>query len=213
MFRIARFTFNPFQENTWVVHNDRRAILVDPGCADTEEERELEHFLAQNALEPVRLVLSHAHADHVMGCAWAERRYGLRPELHRDALPYLEGAPRSAQLFGVHCEPSPPPKGFLAEGDVVELDGDTMQVLFVPGHAQGHIALYCEAQGFVLAGDVLFQRSIGRTDLPGGDLDTLLASIRDQLLTLPDATVVHSGHGPDTTIGEERAHNPFLRGL
>lgn len=211
MLNVAAFTFNPFQENTYVLHDGKQAILVDPGCWNSTEERELESWLAENGLEPVRLVLTHAHIDHVLGCAWAHERYGLLPELHRDDLPLLRMAPRQGDLYGVPCDPSPEPARFIAEGDIIRLNDDELKVLFVPGHAPGHIALYSEAQRFVVSGDVLFQSSIGRTDLPGGDHDTLIRSIKEQLLTLGDDVRVYSGHGPETTIGRERRMNPFLR--
>ncbi len=212
MFNVARFTFNPFQENTYVVSHGKEAILIDPGCSNGGEEHELERYFEENALDPVRLVLTHAHVDHVMGLGWAERRYGLHAELHRESVPVLNAAPRSAELFGVHCDPAPAPKGYLKEGDIVALGNARMVVLDVPGHAPGHIVLHCREQGFVIAGDVLFMNSIGRTDLPGGDLQLLLTGIREKLLTMPDDTRVYCGHGPDTTIGNERRSNPFLRG-
>lgn len=213
MFHISKFTFNPFQENTYVIHDGKEAILVDPGCWNSGEEHELETYLEENGLKPVRLVLTHAHVDHVMGCKWAERRYGLLPELHRDGIPLLHAAERTGSMYGVQCESPPEPKEFLKEGDTIALGNARMEVLFTPGHAPGHIALYCREQGFAIVGDVLFMNSIGRTDLPGGDTDTLLKSIQERLLPLPDDTVIHSGHGPETTIGKERRSNPFLRGL
>ncbi len=211
MLNVAAFTFNPFQENTYVLHDGKQAILVDPGCSNSAEERELEGWLAENGLETVRLVLTHAHIDHVLGCAWAHERYALLPELHRDDLPLLRMAPRQGELYGVPCDPSPEPERFIAEGDIIRLNDHELKVLFVPGHAPGHIALYSEAQRFVVSGDVLFQGSIGRTDLPGGDYDTLIRSIKEQLLPLGDDVRVYSGHGPETTIGRERRMNPFLR--
>lgn len=211
MLRIVPFTFNPFQENTYVLHDGREAVLVDPGCWNTGEEHELETYLVENGLTPVKLVLTHAHIDHVMGCAWAEKRYGLRPWMHRDGEELLKRAPAQAAIYGLHCEPAPPPAGHLGDGDVVLLGNARMEVLFVPGHAPGHIALYLPEEQAVIAGDVLFHRSIGRTDLPGGDLDTLLTSITTKLFPLPEEVVVHSGHGPTTTIGDERRHNPFLK--
>ena len=211
MLYAAGHTFNPFQENTWVIHDGSQAILVDPGCSDATEEGELEHWLQQNGLEPVRLVLTHAHVDHVLGVAWVHRRYGLLPELHTDALPMLEAAPRQGRIYGVPCEPSPDPRKYLHGGDQILLGDQVLEVLHVPGHAPGHIALFSAASRFVVAGDVLFHNSIGRTDLPGGDLDMLLRSIREVLLPLGDEVRVHCGHGPDTTIGRERGMNPFLK--
>jgi len=209
--RVTKFTFNPFQENTWVLDDGREAIVVDPGCSDTAEEQELEGWLEENGLVPVRLVLTHAHIDHVLGCAWMHTRYGLLPEMHRADLALLHAAERQGRMYGVRCEPSPEPEVFLNEGDRVTLGDESLHVLFVPGHAPGHIAFWHPGQRFVISGDVLFQRSIGRTDLPGGDMDTLLSSIREQLFPLGDDVTVHCGHGPDTTIGEERRLNPFLR--
>jgi glyoxylase-like metal-dependent hydrolase (beta-lactamase superfamily II) len=211
MFNVAKFTFNPFQENTYVVHNGSEAILIDPGCWNSSEEHELETYLSENALKPVRLVLTHAHIDHVLGCAWTADRYGLRPVMHADDVPLLNMAPRQGELYGVPCAPSPAPVSFLKAGDAIRLGTDELQVIHVPGHSPGHIALYCAAQHFVLSGDVLFMNSIGRTDLPGGDTDTLLKSIREGLFPLGDEVTVYSGHGPETTIGREKRSNPFLR--
>ena len=213
MLRIVPFTFNPFQENTYVLHDGREAILVDPGCWNSGEEHELETYFSENALTPTRLVLTHAHIDHVLGCAWAFQRYGLKPQVHRADLELLRGAPNVGRMYGLHCEPVPEPDVFLEEGDTITLGNARMEVLFVPGHAPGHIALYNAEERFVIAGDVLFHRSIGRTDLPGGDLGTLLSSISNKLFPLGDDVVVHCGHGPATTIGDERKHNPFLNQL
>ncbi|MBK9147775.1 MAG: MBL fold metallo-hydrolase [Flavobacteriales bacterium] len=211
MLKVQSFTFNPFQENSYVIHDGERAILIDPGCWNTAEERELNDWLSVNKLTPERLILTHAHIDHVLGCAWAHDRFGLLPELHMADLELLRLAPRQGQLYGVACQASPEPERFIAEGDIVRIGTDELRVLFVPGHAPGHIALFSEAERFVVAGDALFQGSIGRTDLPGGDYETLIRSIKEQLFPLGDDVVVHCGHGPDTTIGRERRMNPFLR--
>lgn len=209
---VQQFTFNPFQENTYVLHAGGEGLLVDPGCSDRHEQRELEQWLEAHGVRPVRLLLTHGHIDHVMGCAWAKDRYGLLPEVHANDLQLLQMAPASAALFGAHCDPVPAPERFLAEGEVIILGDEHLDVLFVPGHAPGHVAFFNPKQRFLLGGDVLFHRSIGRTDLPGGDMDTLLKSIREQLYPLGDDVVVHPGHGPATTIGEERRENPFVRG-
>ncbi len=211
MLHVAKFTFNPFQENTYVLHDGAQAIVIDPGCWNASEEHELESYLTDNALTPVRLVLTHGHLDHVFGNAWVHKRYGLAPWMHQLDLPLLAMAPRQGHVYGTPCDPSPDPEGFLDAGETIALGEDELRVVFVPGHAPGHIALYCEAQRFVINGDVLFMNSIGRTDLPGGDLETLLASIRNELFPLGDDVKVYCGHGPDTTIGEEKRSNPFLR--
>lgn len=211
MLHVAKFTFNPFQENTYVVHDGSEAIVIDPGCWNSSEEHELESYIEENALKLVRLVLTHAHLDHVFGNAWIHQRFKLAPWMHREDLTLLGMAPRQGAVYGVPCEPSPDPEGFLEPGDSITIGSDVLKVLFVPGHAPGHIALYSEAQRFVIAGDVLFMNSIGRTDLPGGDMDTLLRSIREELFPLGDDVKVYSGHGPETTIGHEKRSNPFLR--
>jgi glyoxylase-like metal-dependent hydrolase (beta-lactamase superfamily II) len=208
---IQKFTFNPFQENTYVLHANGEGILIDPGCSDQSEQRQLEQWLEDNAVRPSRLLLTHAHVDHVMGCAWAHARYGLLPELHRADLLLLENVGVGAAMFGVQCEPVPAPAAFLDEGQVVRLGVEHLDVLFVPGHAPGHVAFFNPRQRFVIGGDVLFRRSIGRTDLPGGDHGTLENSIRQKLYPLGDDITVYPGHGPETTIGEERRENPFVR--
>ena len=208
---IKKFTFNPFQENTYVLHEAGEGIIIDPGCSDKNEQRELETWLDTNGILPSRILLTHAHVDHVMGCAWLHKRYGLLPELHRADLLLLQNAPIAGSMFGIDCEPVPGHKGFLEEGEVIRLGKEHLDVLCVPGHAPGHIAFYSPSEKFILSGDVLFHRSIGRTDLPGGDMETLLESIRTKLYPLGDDITVYSGHGPETTIGEERRMNPFVR--
>ncbi|MBK9422312.1 MAG: MBL fold metallo-hydrolase [Flavobacteriales bacterium] len=209
---VKKFTFNPFQENTYILHAEGEGIIVDPGCGDKDEQRELEAWLEKNEVRPSRILLTHAHVDHVMGCAWLKRRYGLLPEVHRNDLFILENAQVSGAMFGVDCESVPAPKRFIEEGEIVQLGNEHLDVLFVPGHAPGHIAFYSPSEKFILSGDVLFHRSIGRTDLPGGDMETLLESIRTKLYPLGDDITVYSGHGPETTIGEERRMNPFVKG-
>lgn len=211
MLNVHKFTFNPFQENTYVIHDGHNALVVDPGCWNRTEQRELEEYLGNNGLTPVRLVLTHAHIDHILGCAWMHKRYGLSPELHEKDLPVLATGERTASMYGIPYDPAPEPKAFIQEGAEIGIGSEALKVLFVPGHAPGHIALHSADHGFVVSGDVLFQNSVGRTDLPGGDTETLLRSIREQLFPLGDAVVVYSGHGPETTIGREKRSNPFLR--
>lgn len=211
MLHVARFTFNPFQENTFVVHNGKEAVIIDPGCWNGREQRELEDYLIDNDLTPARLILTHAHIDHILGCAWIHERFGLKPEMHPEDLRTWNTGERSAHLYGIPFTPGPAPESFLEAGDELRIGDGVLHVLFVPGHAPGHIAFHSPADRFVVSGDVLFRHSIGRVDLPGGDLDTLLMSIRDQLFPLGDEVTVHCGHGPDTTIGHERRHNPFLK--
>lgn len=210
MFTVKAFTFSPVQENTYVLYNDKgNAFIIDPGCYFEEERDTLAQFLQQNKLQPVKLLNTHCHLDHVFGNKWVYETYGLELHLHPNEQQVLAYA-TSGLMWNLPFDNYNGPFHFLNEGDELLLDDDQLKVLFAPGHAPGHVCFYCEKQGFVIGGDVLFRESIGRTDLPGGNHETLLNSIRTQLFTLPDETVVYSGHGPTTTIGYEKKHNPFL---
>jgi hydroxyacylglutathione hydrolase len=212
MFTVKAFTFSPVQENTYVLYNDKgNAFIIDPGCYFEEERDTLAQFLQQNKLQPVKLLNTHCHLDHVFGNKWVYETYGLELHLHPNEQQVLAYAPTSGLMWNLPFDNYNGPFHFLNEGDELLLDDDRLKVLFAPGHAPGHVCFYCEKQGFVIGGDVLFRESIGRTDLPGGNHETLLKSIRTQLFTLPDETVVYSGHGPTTTIAYEKRNNPFLR--
>lgn len=205
---VRGFTGGAFAENTYLVSCTRtgRGILVDPGAAV-----DLALAAAGDAgVEIETIVLTHAHLDHVEGLARAKEATGAPVLLHPDDAPLYAGAPTQAQWFGLALAPLPPVDGPLAHGDAVRFGECTLAVRLAPGHAPGHVILV--GDGVALVGDVVFQGSIGRTDLPGGDLLTLMTSIREQVLTLPDETVLHTGHGPDTTVGHERRTNPFITG-
>ena len=209
--QVHCLTFNPFQENTYIIEAPSgECIIIDPGCFDRNERQELKDFITSHNLKPVRLLNTHCHIDHILGNAFVSKEYGLGLEIHKGEIPVLESGLMVSNMYGVPYEVSPAPTSFLEEGDEVVLDGHTLQVLFTPGHSPASICFYNQADGWVIGGDVLFFESIGRTDLPGGDHATLLNSIRTQLWPLPDATVVLSGHGNPTTIGEEKQFNPYL---
>ena len=188
----------------------KEAIIIDPGCYEQHERDELEDFISNEGLKPVRLILTHAHLDHIFGNKFVFDKYGLLPEMHKGELPVLQSAVTVAAKYGVPMEASPEPKIFLTEGDKITFGNSVLDSFFTPGHSPASLSFYCEKDGFVIAGDTLFNGSIGRTDLPGGDMETLLTSIRTQLLTLPDNTIVYSGHGPATSVKVERVMNPFL---
>jgi len=214
---IHSFVVSPFVENCYVVHDGSEAALVDPGTATPEEQKEVFDYIEANNLRIRHLLLTHAHIDHIFGCAYFAERFGADADhggwqLHDADLPLIAHAPVQAELFGVRIMPPPEPTHFLHEGDVIELGEGSFSVLHTPGHSPGSVCFYNEADGFVLGGDVLFQGSIGRTDLWEGSFPILIDSIKTKLLSLPDDTVVYSGHGPATTIGEERRTNPFLTG-
>jgi glyoxylase-like metal-dependent hydrolase (beta-lactamase superfamily II) len=213
MIKIQSFTFNGFKENTYVLFDEsKKCIIIDPGCYEQNEKLELERFIVDNELEPVKLINTHCHIDHVLGNRFVAEKWSLDLEMHELDLPTLHSVKDYCQLYGFHnYEESPDPSTFLKEGDKIHFGNSSLDVLFTPGHAPGHIVLYSNEQHFVIGGDVLFQMSIGRTDLPGGDYDTLINSIKDKLLPLDEQTKVYSGHGPSTTIGYEKTNNPFLK--
>ena len=215
---VRSFVVSPFAENTYVLSAGGEAALVDPGTATREERRLVEDYLEAEGLTVRHLLLTHGHLDHVFGCAHFARTLGGAAEhggwqMHPADGPLLQNAAVQGETFGVRVDPPPPAAHDLADGDTLAVGGVALRVVHVPGHSPGSVAFYDEAGGQLVGGDVLFQGSIGRTDLWQGDLDTLLASIRDRVLTLPDDTAVHSGHGPATTVGAERRSNPFLRDL
>jgi hydroxyacylglutathione hydrolase len=203
---VRGFTGGVFVQNTYLVScvGSGKAIVVDPGAAIGEALRVAE----ESSLDIVAIVLTHAHIDHVDGAAEAKRRTGAPIALHPADEQLYHAAPLQGQWFGVEVEPPPPLDSYLADGDRVCFGSCELEVRFTPGHAPGHVVLV--GDGMTLVGDCVFAGSIGRTDLPGGDLETLMKSIRERILTLPDETVLFPGHGPETTVGHERATNPFL---
>jgi glyoxylase-like metal-dependent hydrolase (beta-lactamase superfamily II) len=212
MLKVKVFSFSPVQENTYVLYNDHnKAIIIDPGCYFSAEQETLKNFIKDTKLEPVRLLNTHCHLDHVFGNKWVHETWGLELYIHQGEKQMLELAPLSGERWGLPFQNYEGPLHFLEAGDEVLLDQDRLSVILAPGHSPASICFYCKEQGFVIGGDVLFRESIGRTDLPGGDHETLLASIRTQLFTLPDSTEVFPGHGAPTTIGHEKEHNPFLQ--
>ena len=211
-FELASFTFNPFQENTYILHDKtKECIIIDPGCSDEEERAELKDFIDKKGLKPVKLVLTHAHIDHVMGCRWVKDTWDIPMYMHKAEIPVLESTLRVGQMYGVPVAVPPPADHFLEPGDTVNFGDQTFKVLFTPGHSPGSLSFYHEAQEILISGDVLFNGSIGRTDLPGGNFDVLINSIRTELFTLEEKTMVYPGHGPATTIAQEKKHNPFLQ--
>lgn len=206
--RVVQIPNGVFVENTWLIVDEeaRECAIVDPG----EEAGLILHKVAETGARPVAIWLTHAHLDHVMGVPRVARETGAPIYLHPADRPLYAGAPQQAAAFRLAAPDLPPPDRSWAHGDVARVGGLEFAVRHVPGHSPGHVALV--GHGVVFGGDVLFAGSIGRTDLPGGDFHLLLASIERELLSLPDETIVHSGHGPDTTIGAERRGNPFLTG-
>jgi glyoxylase-like metal-dependent hydrolase (beta-lactamase superfamily II) len=211
MFTVTRFTFSPIQENTYVIYNEQGwCAIVDPGCYFGNERNELKDFITEQKLAPKYLLNTHCHLDHVFGNKFVHKTWGLEPYIHPNEKPVLDYAPISGMNWGLPFENYQGNLHYLNEGDIIEIGNDIFEILCTPGHSPGSICFYCREQQFVIGGDVLFRESIGRTDLPGGNFDTLIDSIRSKLFVLPDEVVVYPGHGPETTIGYEKKHNPFL---
>jgi len=208
---IYTLTSNPFQENTYLIVNSKNeAIIIDPGCST---EAEQDHFVStfeQLSVNPSMIILTHGHIDHVLGCGFLREKYDIPVYAHADTQYFIDEAANSATLFGLRMSHPPVIDEILKDGDQCGIDEISFDVLHTPGHADGSICLYSSEHQIVITGDVLFQSSIGRSDLPTGNMETLLQSINSKLLTLPDNTVVYPGHGPSTTIGDEKEMNPFL---
>ena len=211
MIQITSFTFNPFSENTYVLWDEtKQCLIIDPGCYDTKERAELCDFIEKNSLQPVRLLNTHCHIDHVFGNSFISKKYKLDLEINEKDLPNLNSLMQVAHMYQLNAEESPEPKKFLNEGDRIVFGNSTLDILFTPGHSPGSITFYNKEQEFMIAGDVLFYGSIGRTDLPGGHHATLINNIKTKLFPLGDGFKVYSGHGQVTSIGFERKNNPFL---
>ena len=212
MFQIKSFEFSPIQENTYLLYNElNECIIVDPGCYFDDEKQTLHQFVNDNHLTPKLLVNTHCHLDHVFGNKFVAETFKLKLHIHLLEQKLLEYAPVSGLTYNMPFDNYTDDLNFIEAGQVITLGTDELEVLFTPGHSPGSVSFYCQKQAFVISGDVLFQNSIGRTDLPGGDHETLLTSIRTQLFVLPDETVVYSGHGNKTSVGEEKKNNPFFK--
>ncbi|NJO24681.1 MAG: MBL fold metallo-hydrolase [Bacteroidia bacterium] len=212
MLNVRSFIFSPVQENTYVLYNEKGGCcIIDPGCYFPEEREELRNFIEKTGLRPVWLLNTHCHLDHVFGNKFVASTWGLTLHLHEKEKPMLEVAPASGLMWQLPFDNYGGELVFIKEGQTIKIGEEELLVLFTPGHSPGSVSFYSEKNGFVIGGDVLFNGSIGRTDLPGGDYKTLFNSIQTQLFVLPDDTKVYSGHGPVTTIGFEKMNNPFVK--
>lgn len=206
--KVETFTFNAFQENTSVVYQGSDAVIVDPGCYDRSEQVALNHFIASHGLTVHAILNTHCHLDHIFGNAFCVDTYQVDLITHKEELFTLGLAERSAQMYGFPgFEPSPEPTRFVEDKEVIQFGELHFEVIFAPGHSIGHIAFYNAENDVLIGGDILFKGSFGRTDLPGGSMEILKKSIHERMFTLPESTVVYPGHGPTTTIGEEKRTN------
>ncbi|HUS00637.1 MAG TPA: MBL fold metallo-hydrolase [Chitinophagaceae bacterium] len=211
MLKIKVFTFSPIQENTYVLYNEKNdCLIIDPGCYFPEEQQELKAFIDKNGLIPQKLLNTHCHLDHVFGNKFVAETWDLTLHLHPKEEIVLQFAPTSGLMYDMPFDNYQGKFIFLNDGDTITLGEDELEIILAPGHSPGSICFYCKAQKFIIGGDVLFNGSIGRTDLPMGDPQTLLSSIKQKLFVLPDDVIIHSGHGPETTIGNEKKFNPFV---
>lgn len=211
MLKIKSFIFSPIQENTYLLYNEfNHCAIVDPGCYFDAEKEELTQFIKDNSLRVIHLLNTHCHLDHVFGNKYVAKTYSLTPQIHKNEEQVLAFAPTSGLMYDLPFDNYTGQLLFLKQGDVVSIGKDELVVIEAPGHSPGHICFYNKAQGFLIGGDVLFNRSIGRTDLPGGNYEELIKNIKQKLLVLPNKTIVYSGHGETTTIGEEKVENPYL---
>lgn len=208
---LKAFINNPYQENTYIVYDDSKdCVIIDPGMYNAAEQNAVVCFIKENELKPVFLLNTHCHIDHVLGNKFVFDQYGLKPRFHKGELQLLQAVPAYAPQQGINYELSPEPEVFLPEIGTLVFGNSTFELLFCPGHSPAHLCFYSKADGFIIGGDVLFKASIGRTDLPGGNYEILINSIKTQLFVLPNEVKVYPGHGPMTTIGFEKQYNPFL---
>lgn len=211
--KIKQIQNNPFQENTYVVWDEAsmEAAIVDCGALFPQEEAKIEAFVSDNNLKIKYILNTHLHLDHCFGNAWAAERYGILPMAHKDDETLLARMGEQARMFGLPFEVKTEKLGrYLKDDDVLMLGENRIEVIHTPGHSRGGVCFYIPSAGWLISGDSLFEGSIGRTDLEGGSYATLIKSITERLMTLPEETVVYPGHGPYTTIGDEKRMNPFL---
>jgi glyoxylase-like metal-dependent hydrolase (beta-lactamase superfamily II) len=212
MFQLKSFTFNPVQENTYLLYNEHKeCIIIDPGCYYEHEKEELKSFINLNKLQPKFLLNTHCHLDHVFGNKFIAEEYKITLNSHPLEKKILELAPASGLMFNLPFDNYQGEVIYIEEGDKIFLGDDELEVIHAPGHSPGSICFYCKKQHFIIGGDVLFYNSIGRTDLPGGHHEHLISSIKEKLFKLPEDTKVYPGHGPTTTIGAEIKENPYLK--
>lgn len=211
MIQVKSFTFNPVAENTYVLYDEtREAVIIDPGNYEAHENQHIDRFILDNQLIPIKIINTHAHFDHVLGVSYVKNKYNIPFALSETELPLLRAVKSYAPNYGFHLFDEPEVDEFIPEDQIISFGNSSLIALFVPGHSPGHLAFYSETDALLIGGDVLFRQSIGRTDLPGGNHQQLLTSIRTKLFTLDEATTVYPGHGGPTTIGYEKKHNPFF---
>ena len=211
MINIKKFTFNPEGVNAYLLWDEtKEAVVIDPACSNRSEEAVLSRFIEEQGLKIVHLLNTHVHFDHLMGNSFAETKWGLKCRIHPGDLPMVSQAKQHAMFFGISMA-NPAEALELVPGEVITFGCSVLKFLHVHGHSPGSVAYHSEADQLLVVGDILFEGSVGRTDLPGGNHAELISGIKEKLLSLNDGVKVYPGHGGDTTIGRERRSNPFLQ--
>ncbi len=212
MITIQDFCFSAFQENTYVLYNElKEAIIIDPGCYTRIEEKMLTDFIRKENLKPTLLLNTHCHLDHVFGNNYMSETYGLTAHIHPNEQIVLDRLPEAAAKWGVPTEAYKGSIQYIQEGEMIHFGSDSFKVLLTPGHSPGSVCFYHTEQDFMIGGDLIFKDGVGRTDLPGANPLDLIKSIRTQIFPLPDSLTIYSGHGPATTWGREKEHNPYIQ--
>ena len=209
---IEKFVFNPFQVNCYIVYDDTGdCLIIDASCNDKTEKEKLVLFISERDLNPVMILNTHGHVDHLSGNTFLAEKYSIPLAIHRDDLFLVRNAVQQGLIFGFDIDEPPDPSVFLQEGEDVYFGNSGLNVFHAPGHSPGSVVFYSLDGKFLITGDVLFAGSIGRTDLPGGNYNVLMKSIKEKIILLPDDTLIYPGHGPASTIGNEKLNNPFLK--
>jgi hydroxyacylglutathione hydrolase len=212
MILIETLVFNTFQENTYILQDiSNECVIVDPGCSSNSEKKAMDDFIKSKGLTPVAVINTHCHIDHILGCEYVQKTYRIPFYIHKLETDLLQATKEYANYFGLTLENTPQPDKYLEEGDEFHFGNSVLAVIHVPGHSPGSICLYSKGDNIIITGDVLFNGSIGRSDLPGGDYYALIKNIKTKLLVLPREVQVFPGHGPMTNIGQEYDTNPFLK--
>jgi glyoxylase-like metal-dependent hydrolase (beta-lactamase superfamily II) len=211
MIKIKTFVFNPFQENTYLLYDETgEAVIIDPGCYSKQEEESLLDFIVENNIKPEQLLNTHSHIDHILGNRFVAEQFNLKLQSHKEDEFLIQRAKEQGLAFGIKVENPPLPGNYLDEEMKIKFGNSELEIIHAPGHSPGSLVFYNRKEKFMIVGDVLFNQSIGRTDLPGGSYEILVRSIVQKLFPLGDDMEVYSGHGSPTTIGQERISNPFL---
>lgn len=211
--KIKRFEFNMFPVNCYVLSDDtKEAVVIDAGCFYEEEKQTLKNYIINNGLNVKHLLCTHLHLDHILGNPFMLKEFGLKAEANQADEFWLKYAPQQSRMFGFQLNEDPVPLGkYICDGDIITFGNTQLEAIHVPGHSPGSLVYYCEKENCMFSGDVLFQGSIGRADLTGGNFDELREHICSRLFVLPPETIVYPGHGNPTSIGAEKRDNPFFR--